>query len=607
MTAQQPFTLALDEKQNDMANEVLDTWKRTAERTPTLDILPPSLDRPTWLSVLVEFRTILGDDGVLVGHEQRVRYVDPYAQEHDEQERRGSSASLLPVTVEEIRAILRLCNKYRIPLWTVSRGKNLGYGGPAARVKGSVILDLQRMRKIIEINDKYSYYTVEPGVTFFDIFRAIQEQKKNIWCSVPALGWGSIVGNALDRGWGYTPAGDHSNQICGIEVLLADGTLVRTGAGALNDSPCWALFRGGYGPTYESMFCQSNFGIVTKLSLWASPSPQGFMSCRVDIADEEGLAPLIDAFRELLLRDAIQNHPLIGNIPREIVKRGGRDKFYQGHDAIPDGRLKEIQHELGIGFWSARFALYGPKEMIELNFKRCQKILGQVPGAKVGGKAFYPSEGRAFLNPEDLPLEERSVETGTPSLMALKAVEYRGKDGGHVSFSPVLPPDGRTALSFYYAAKGVCAKYGFDYFGGLHMYARHLAMIDMIYFDRQSRAERQNAQTLFVELVRLARQHGFSEYRAHIDFMDLVAEQYDFNGGSLMKLNERIKDALDPNGILSPGKQGIWPEMYREQKAPDVAEDTKPIALKNSGEVTITVKELAIGGLPDGLNPRMPN
>jgi FAD/FMN-containing dehydrogenase len=66
-------------------------------------------------------------------------------------------------------------------------------------VKGSVTVDLQNMDKVIEVNDKYSYYTVEPGVSFFKIYQEIQKQKKNIWCSVPALGWGSVVGNALDR------------------------------------------------------------------------------------------------------------------------------------------------------------------------------------------------------------------------------------------------------------------------------------------------------------------------------------------------------------------------------------------------------------------------
>ncbi|RFU24251.1 hypothetical protein B7463_g12089, partial [Scytalidium lignicola] len=421
------------------------------------------------------------------------------------------------------------------------------------------------MRKIIEVNDRYSYYTVEPGVTFFDIYRAIQEQKKNIWCSVPALGWGSIVGNALDRGWGYTPAGDHSNQICGIEVILADGTIVRTGMGALNNSVCWPLFRGGYGPTYESMFSQSNFGIVTKLSLWASPSPEGFMTCRVDIENEDDLGRMIDIFQDLLVHDTIQNHPLIGNLPRELVKRGRREKFYAGKDAIPDERLKEIQKELRIGFWSARFGLYGPKEIIEINYRRCQEAFDGVPGAKLTGTAVYPPEGKKYLSAEDVPPQFRSVETGTPSLMALKAVEYRGKDGGHVSFSPVLPPNGKSALDFYWDAKSLCKNYGFDYFSGLHLYSRHLTMINMIYFDRQSDVERRNANKLFIELVHLARQHGYSEYRAHIDYMDLVAEQYDFNRGSLRRLNEKIKDAVDPNGILSPGKQGIWPERYREK------------------------------------------
>ena len=91
-------------------------------------------------------------------------------------------------------------------------------------------------------------------------------------------------------------------------------------------------------------------------------------------------------------------------------------------------------------------------------------------------------------------------------------------------------------------------------------------MINMIYFDRQIEEERINANKVFVALVHLARKFGYSEYRAHVDYMDLVAEQYDFNGRSLMTLNERIKDAVDPKGILSPGKQGIWPQRLRDQK-----------------------------------------
>jgi 4-cresol dehydrogenase (hydroxylating) len=48
--------------------------------------------------------------------------------------------------------------------------------------------------------------------------------------------------------------------------------------------------------------------------------------------------------------------------------------------------------------------------------------------------------------------------------------------------------------------------------------------------------------------------------------MDDVADSYDFNHNALRKLNERMKDALDPNGILAPGRNGIWPKAYRDQR-----------------------------------------
>lgn len=56
-----------------------------------------------------------------------------------------------------------------------------------------------------------------------------------------------------------------------------------------------------------------------------------------------------------------------------------------------------------------------------------------------------------------------------------------------------------------------------------------------------------------------------TRYRTHLLFADQVARTYSFGDQALLKVNEAIKDALDPNGILAPGRSGIWPKRWRGQ------------------------------------------
>lgn len=100
------------------------------------------------------------------------------------------------------------------------------------------------MTKILEINEEYGYAIVEPGVSFFDLFNEIQRRQLNLWPSVPAIGWGSVLGNTVDRGFGYTPNGEHSQSQCGMEVVLPNAELLRTGMGAMVNNKAFPLYKG---------------------------------------------------------------------------------------------------------------------------------------------------------------------------------------------------------------------------------------------------------------------------------------------------------------------------------------------------------------------------
>jgi 4-cresol dehydrogenase (hydroxylating) len=91
--------------------------------------------------------------------------------------------------------------------------------------------------------------------------------------------------------------------------------------------------------------------------------------------------------------------------------------------------------------------------------------------------------------------------------------------------------------------------------------------MNMLMFDRDDPAQIDKVRRLFNALVADAKQAGYGEYRTHLDWMDPVAQTFDHNNHAQLRLFEKIKDALDPNGIIAPGKQGVWPAAYRDHRA----------------------------------------
>ena len=518
-------------------------------------VLPPGLSEGEFSRALEAFADAVGSDGVLRLQEQVEEYFDPYF--FGDTRTFVPSAAAMPRTVEEVRAVLAVANEYGIPLWTVSQGRNYAYGGAAPRVRGSVVLDLKRMNRVLEINEECGYALVEPGVRFFDLYEHLREGGYDLWVSVPDLGWGSIIGNTLERGFGYTPYGDHSQFQCGMEVVLVNGDVVRMGMGAATNSTAWQLYKGGYGPSHDGLFMQSNFGVVTKMGVWLMPRPKRAIACTLKAQEEADLGPVIEALRPLLLGQIIQSNVQVGNALAIASMISGRDQWFDGDGPLPDAVVKEITQHLGLGWWNAKFGLYGTKELADARLKAVQKAFERIPGAELVFQEYPGDVGLDEVHPTD-----RS-QVGVPSLDLIRMAAWRGCDPAHTDFSLVCPPTGSDAVRQARLIRKRVEEFGFDYAGGFTTNPRHAIALCLISFDKSNAEERARVAELFPLLVRDVAREGYAPYRSHLAFMDLIAVRYDFNDHASMRLNETIKDALDPNGILSPGKQGIWPSSMR--------------------------------------------
>jgi len=515
--------------------------------------LPPRVSARTFDKVLNACTDIVGAQWVLASDEDRQTYLDAYAPGNEASY--APSGAVAPETVEQIQAILRVANQYKVPLWPFSRGKNLGYGGSAPSMPGTLMLDLSRMKRILEVDEKLAYCLVEPGVGFFDLFDYLQQHDIKLWMSIPANAWGSVMGNALDRGLSYTPYGEHSTRICGMEVLLPDGDVVRTGIGAIEGGSAWQLTRNAFGPSWDQMFVQSNFGIVTKMGLWLMPEPEATLSLSMSVPRPEDLEWVIDKLAPLRLNGLIQHDANIGNGIRAATLRSTRDEWFRGSGAMPQSVIDEMQRNLKLGAWNFIVRFYGYDDVNRANALRLKHAVAPHSDVTIAETQWHRGE----------PLT-RNSGAGVPSLTALQVVNWRGGRGGHIGFSPISPATGQHAMKQYRLARRRYEEHGFDYFGSFTLRERHMNHVTLCVYDRDDADMTARARALMDVLIEDAAREGYGEYRAHVTYMDQIAATYDYNDHALWRLNERLKDVLDPNGILAPGKSGIWPRGLRKER-----------------------------------------
>jgi glycolate oxidase len=215
-------------------------------------------------SVIAELRTALGDTGVVTDPEVTASYerdMMPLAPHG------APLAVVLPRTVEEVQAVVRACAKARVPI--VPRGAGSGLSGAANAVDGCVVLVTTKMNAILEIDPDNRLAVVEPGVVNLDLRGAVEKHGLFYPPDPSSYDWCTIGGNLSTNAGGLccVKYGVTTDSVLGLEVVLADGEVLRTGRRTVKGVA-------GYDLTKLFIGSEGTLGVITRATLALRPLPQ---------------------------------------------------------------------------------------------------------------------------------------------------------------------------------------------------------------------------------------------------------------------------------------------------------------------------------------------
>lgn len=463
-----------------------------------------------------------------------------------------------PTTLEEVQAAVRRARESGQPLYPISRGCNWGYGEKSPLRPGAVVLDLSKMNRILEVNEELAYVVIEPGVSQAQLQKHLAEHHPGLWMDATGAGGeASVTGNVLERGFGHTPYGDRVRNACGLEVVLASGEVVRTGFHGYGGTATGHVYPYGVGPWLDGLFTQSNFGIVTRMTLWLMVRPQSTSAFFVSFKDRRDMALGVNAITKLKLDGTLRSVLHIGNDLRAIastIRSAGAD------GRLSDERRAALRKEFGVTLWNATGAVYGTPA-------QCRVAISRVKSALRGRKIQvitpwlyrliqwvpYPFRWRGPLSVVMDLLQGRVPEL--PKEAIYWAVSP-GKEAhaGLLWVAPICPARAEEVEKMVDIIEVALKEFGFDALMSMnYVQDRALCAVTQLAYSREKPEDLERARACYHALTTRLLQAGFPPYRVH----PLGVSHLHAANPALWELAKKLKLALDPQSLLAPGKSGL--------------------------------------------------
>ncbi len=414
-------------------------------------------------------------------------------------------AVLFPLATEEVSEIMKIADQHRVPV--IARGGGSNLTGGTVPVEGGIVLNFTKMNRILEVNTGDRFTVVQPGVINANLQKELSKVNYFFPPDPSSMGFSTIGGNVAENAGGprclkYGVTGDY---ILGMVVVLASGKVIRTGSCNVKDVTGYRL---------SSLFCGSEgtLGIITEVTLRIVPLPESY---RTIVAYYNNLADTAETVKAVLAQGIIPTAmELMDKVTTNLVE-----------DNAGLGLPREFEGMLII-------EVDGVSEAVSSQAEKISKI------AKSFG-AIEILEAKSSQERESLWKARKSVH-GVLSKLAPNCVTEDATVP--VSKVPEMIIGVRAILDRHNITAGIVAHAG-D--GNIH---------PVIITDTRDTEEWSRVETAAAEIFKLAvelrgtlsGEHGIG--LAKKQFLPLVLDE---NTRELMSV---VKKALDPAGLLNPGK-----------------------------------------------------
>lgn len=478
--------------------------------------------------------------------------------------KRNIKGVILPKNTHEVSLVVKLANTHHQYLYPISAGKNWAFGSRLPVKEDSFVIDLKNLSEIFEINLELGYAVIGTGVTQYQLQKKVDEMGGDYFLDVTGSGREtSIIGNALDRGIAYNSL--RADDLISCEAVLGTGEVIPLATAQFESSSTKELYKHGLGPNLNCLWQQSNFSIVTKATYRLHRRSEDHLFFQVRFNDSS-LGEVMTKVHELKAQGILSG---IIHIPDRM--RSLSSIMPEVVDLNPELSGKVLEDFTNKKFksdWTAFGQISGALGSLTYKKKFLKKVLSPVAKVKIFSlrniqtmSKFYSLTGnkieRDFLQ---ISHELVSLSIGKSTDLALKVLSWLPKHNKHQNLDsnengllfcvPIFPFTGRDSVRVHEIINSYKKQYS-DIFFGTTLNTLNDSVVEAVIslsFDKATQAV--DAQACLKKLYADLAKENYLPYRLNIDNMqDYIDESTPY-----WKAVKAIKESLDPNGVLAPGR-----------------------------------------------------